>query len=222
MAARILDLVARHKLEYAAARSPRLVTTGPGRYLALAGGGDPDGEAFERQAAAVLAMGRAVRAATRARGKDFRLPPLEVLRWREAPARNPRAGEPDDPAPGADPPSGGGDPPAGEWWKLLLRVPNFVKAKDLGVAAAALADGDLEAEVGAVRVESLKEGRCMQAVHVGPPSTEAATVERMRRAAADLGLAFHGKRHEIRLTRSGRASPERRRTVLRQPVRAVR
>ncbi len=212
---RTLDLVARHKSEYAAARSPRLVTAGPGRYLALAGCGDPEGEAFRRQAAAIVALGRAVRAATRARGKDFRLPPLELLRWREAPPRGPGNGASNgDPAPGTE--------PAGEeWWKLLLRVPNFVKANDLATALAALADGP-EGEARAVRVESLKEGRCVQAVHVGSASTEAETVERMRRAAADLGLAFHGRRHEIRLTRSGRASPERRRTVLRQPVRAVR
>lgn len=211
----MLDLVARHKSEYAAARSPRLVTAGPGRYLALAGRGDPEGEAFRRQAAAMLALARAVRAATRARGKDFRLPPLEMLRWREAPPRRGEAGAAD-----GDPAAGAG--PAGEEWKLLLRVPNFVKARDLSAALAAVAGAELEAETRAVRVESLQEGRCVQAVHVGPVSTEAETVERMRRAAADLGLAFHGRRHEIRLTRSGWASPERRRTVLRQPVRAIR
>ncbi len=221
MVTRTVDLVARHKSEYAAARAPRLVTAGPGRYLALAGAGEPEGEAYRRQAATVLAMGRAVRAATRARGKDFRLPPLEVLRWREAPARL-ATGEAAaaDPAPGAEPLPGA--EANGEWWKVLLRVPNFVKARDLAAAVAVLADGDLGAEVRAVRVESLKEGRCVQAVHVGSPATEAETVERMRRAAADLGLAFHGKRHEIQLTRPGRARPERKRTILRQPVRSVR
>src|SRR5512144_718667 len=88
MVARTLDLVARHKSEYGATRSPRLVTAGPGRYLALAGGGEPGGEAFRRQVEALRAVGRAVRAVTGARGKDFRLPPLEVLRWREPPGRN--------------------------------------------------------------------------------------------------------------------------------------
>lgn len=220
MAARTLDLVARHKSEYGAARSPRLVTAGPGRYLALAGAGEAGGEAFARQAAALLATARAVRAATRVRGKDFRMPPLEVLRWREAPARRAPGEAAGDPGPGGEPPPG--DPAAREWWKVLLRVPNFVKARDLVAAVAALSGGDLADEVRAVRVETLREGRCMQAVHVGPPSTEAETVERMRRAGADLGLAFHGKRHEILLTRSTRASPERRRIVLRQPVRAVR
>ncbi|HEU4383317.1 MAG TPA: hypothetical protein VFR85_07400 [Anaeromyxobacteraceae bacterium] len=219
MAVRTLDLVARHKSEYAAARSPRLVTAGPGRYLALAGAGEAGGEAFRRQAAAVLAMGRAVRASTRARGKDFRLPPLEVLRWREAPPRRAPGEGAGDPGPAPEPPP---DNAAREWWKVLLRVPNFVKGPDLAAAAGALSGGPLEDEVCAVRVEALKEGRCVQAVHVGPPSTEAETVERMRRAAADLGLAFHGKRHEILLTRSGRASPERSRTILRQPVRTVR
>jgi hypothetical protein len=220
MAARTLDLVARHKSEYGATRSPRLVTAGPGRYLALAGGGEPGGEAFQRQAEALRAVGRAVRAVTGARGKDFRLPPLEVLRWREPPGRN--GADPGGPA--ADPGAGspGADAPAGEWWKLLLRVPNFVRARDLAGAAAALVGGAFGAEARQVKVEELREGRCVQALHVGPPASEGETLERMRRAAADLGLAFHGRRHEIRLSHHQRASPERSRTILRQPVRAVR
>ncbi len=225
MAARTLDLVLRHKSEYGATRSPRLVTAGPGRYLALAGRGEPGGEVLRRQVEALQAVARAVRATTSARGKDFRLPPLEVLRWCNGPAgragASPGGPPAGDPASGTDPPAGAGPDP-GECWKLLLRVPNFVKARDLAAAATALAGGPRAAEVGVVKVEELREGRCVQALHVGPPATEGETVERMRRTAADLGLAFHGKRHEIRLSRHGRASPERRRTILRQPVRAVR
>ena len=224
MAARTLDLVARHKAEYGATRSPRLVTAGPGRYLALAGRGEPGGEAFRRQVEALRAVGRAVRAATTARSKDFRLPPLEVLRWREAPAgpavANPGGETAGDPGTGATPPPGPG-PAASQWWKLLLRVPAFVKTRDLAAAVASLGGG-LDAGVSQVKVEALKEGRCVQALHVGPPATEWETVERMRRAAADLGLAFHGRLHEIQLSHRERASPERRRTILRQPVRAVR
>lgn len=198
MVPRTLDLVARHKSEYDATRSPRLVNPGPGRYLALAGRGDAGGEAFRRQADGLLALARSVRAVTAARGKTFRLPPLEVLRRCD-----------------------GAEPAGEESWKLLLRVPNFVRSRDLAAAAAGL-EGRLGAGVREVKVEELREGRCVQALHVGPPATEPDTVSRMRRAAADLGLAFHGKRHEIRLWRQGRASPERRRTILRQPVRAVR
>lgn len=204
MAARALDLVARHKSEYRATRSPRLVTAGPGRYLVLAGRGEPGGEDFLLRAAALQEVARAVRAATRARGKDFRLSPIEVLRPCEAPGCS-----------AAD--------LAADWsWKLLLRVPNFVKPRDLSAAAAALLRLGRGADGGGVKLEELKEGRCVQALHVGPQGTEQATIERMRRTAADLGLAFRGRRHDIWLTHPGRASPERMRTIHRQPVRAVR
>jgi hypothetical protein len=217
MVMRTLNLVARHRAEYRATRSPRLVTAGPGRYLALAGCGEPGGEELLLRAEALQAMARAVRAATRARGKDFRLPPIELLRRCEAPcdpaAANRNGSEARDPAAG----------PAGDWsWKLLLRVPNFVKARDLSAAAAALLRQGRGAGGRDVKVEELKEGRCVQALHVGRQGTEWATIDRMRRAAADLGLAFRGKRHEIWLTHPGRASPERMRTIQRQPVRAVR
>lgn len=202
MVARILDLVARHKSEYRATRSPRLVTAGPGRYLVLAGRGETGGEDLLPQAEALQAVARAVRAATRARGKDFRLSPIEVLRPCE--------------------PLGSADPAAHGSWKLLLRVPNFVKARDLSAATAALLGRGRGADERGVKVEELREGRCVQALHVGPQGTEQATIDRMRRAAADLGLAFRGMRHEIWLTHPARASPERMRTIHRQPVRTVR
>ncbi len=70
-------------------------------------------------------------------------------------------------------------------WKLLLRVPAFVRVSDL----AALADeteGDWEPGRPA-RIEELREGRCIQALHVGPFGSVAATVERLRRTRRRAG-----------------------------------
>lgn len=201
---RKVDVLARHRAEYTATRTPHIVTTGPGRYLSIQGRGEPGGAFFRDQVGALHGMAWTLKVAMKAGGKDFKIPPLEGLWW---------------PADGGDPSDGCG----GEWnWKLLMRVPNFVKGRALDPAALKLEAKGRAAGAREVRLEELREGRCVQALHVGPYATEQATIDRMRRAAADLGLAFHGRHHEIYLSDPRRVAPERLRTILRMPVRAAR
>jgi hypothetical protein len=202
-APRKVDVFARHRDEYSATRLPQIVTTGPGRYLSIQGRGEPGGVPFREQVGALHGMAWTLKTAMKARGMDFKIPPLEGLWW----------------------PAGGGarDGTGGEWsWKLLMRVPNFVKRRDLDPAAKALEAKGRAGGVREVRIEELREGRCIQALHVGSYATEPETLDRMRRAAADLGLAFHGRHHEIYLSDPRRVAPERLRTILRMPVRAAR
>jgi hypothetical protein len=61
----------------------------------------------------------------------------------------------------------------------------------------------------------------VQTMHIGPYSTEPATVERMQRWAAENGLRMTGKHHEIYMGDPRRAEPEKLKTVLRHPVERV-
>jgi hypothetical protein len=201
---RKVDVVARHRDEYVATRAPQIVTTGPGRYLSIPGRGEPGGALFQTHVGALYGMAWSIKMALKARGKDFRIPPLEGLWW---PASEGAARE----------------GPGSEWnWKLLMRVPNFVRKRDLEPAVRALEAKGRAGAAGEVRIEELREGRCVQALHVGPYATEPETLDRMRRVAADLGLAFRGRHHEIYLSDPRRVAPERIRTILRMPVRAAR
>ena len=110
-----VDVFRRNASEYQAGRVPRLVSTAPARYLVLPGGG---GE-FPARAALLERVAGALRArASREHGKDFKPPPLEAQWW------------------------GGGDhAPMGEGvaWRLLLRMPSFVAARDVAAVAEELA-----------------------------------------------------------------------------------
>jgi hypothetical protein len=197
-----VDLVALHAREYGAGRVPRVVATSPARYLSLDGAGDVAGGEFLEQALLLQRILRGLRARVRReQGKDFALPPLEAL---VGPPRG-RA-------------SGSHAAAAGDPWKLLLRVPAFVRASDL----AGMADeGDAEWDTSLpVRIEELQEGRCIQALHVGPFETVPGTVDRLRRAAAEEELEVRGRLHEVWLSAPGRTPSERRRTVVRLPVKA--
>jgi hypothetical protein len=200
MSARV-DLVALHAQEYGAGRTPRLVATAPARYLSLDGAGDVAGHEFLEQAVALQRLLRTLRSrARREVGKDFALPPLEAL------VGAPRGF-------GSD----AGDAPANGPWKLLLRIPAFVRASDVAAATDGT-DGEWEGSR-APRVEEIREGRCVQSLHVGPFAAVHATVVRLRRAAAEQDLAVRGRLHEVWLSDPGRTPAERRRTLVRLPVR---
>ena len=200
MSARV-DLVALHAEEYAAVRAPRVVPTTPARYLSLDGAGEFQGEGFVQQALSLSALLRDLRArARREAGKDFRVPPLEVLLG--APRAPGVEVEPGTPVP----------------WKLLLRIPAFVRMSDLAALSGQRAGNGLA--LPAARIEELREGRCIQALHVGPPAGITGTVDRMRRAAADQDLVVRGRLHQVWLSDPARTPVERRRTLLRLPVKA--
>jgi len=201
-----VDLIALHAREYGAGRTPRVVATTPARYLTLDGAGDVAGGAFLEQALALQRLLRELRSRVRREaGKDFALPPLEAL-----------VGEPRGSGNGAAGNGAAGGTVDGPW-KLLLRVPAFVRVSDLA-ALAEETEGDWEPGRPA-RIEELREGRCIQALHVGPFGSVAATVERLRRTAAEQDLAVRGRLHEVWLSDPGRTPAERRRTVVRLSVR---
>ena len=70
-----------------------------------------------------------------------------------------------------------------------------------------------------LRLEFFHEGLCVQIMHVGPYSTEKATIEKMDLFAHENGYQMHGKHHEIYLGDPMRAQPEKLKTILRHPVR---
>lgn len=198
MPARV-DLMALHPEEYAAGRTPRVIPTAPARYLSLDGAGEVGGADFLSQAGRLTALLRDLRARVRRdTGKDFRLPPLEAL------LGAPRA-------PGVEI-----DARAPIPWKLLHRIPAFVRQSDLAALGGEV--GGPPEGSGAARIEELREGRCIQALHAGPLLEIRETVDRLRRAAADLDLAVRGRVHEVWLSDPARTSPDRHRTLVRLPV----
>ena len=69
-----------------------------------------------------------------------------------------------------------------------------------------------------VKLESLSEGLCVQALHLGPYDKEKDTLENMMNFADEQGMEFHGMHHEIYLSDPCRVPPERLKTILRIPV----
>ena len=168
-----LDLYKQHRDEYAAPRrKPVLVGVGPARYLAIAGRGAPGGEEFQAKVGAIYAAAFTIKMTRKMAGKgDYKLCHLEGLWW----GRGGRFAQ----------------TPADQWcWKLLIRVPEFIKAGDLNKAVEALLAKGKSAEVAEVKLETIREGRCVQMLHVGPYDEEPKTIDVMRRFAEENGVAL--------------------------------
>jgi hypothetical protein len=197
-----IDLVKRHKNEYAMPKDPALVTVRGGRYLTVTGAGEPGSAEFQAKLGALYGHAYTIRFAKKsAGGEDFKVAPLEGLWWV----------------------AGGGSvftAPKAAWrWKLLIRIPTSVRADDVRAARGALrAKGRLA--IG-VRLEAIAEGRCVQMLHVGAYGDEPRTVARMDAFARSHRLRFRGRHHEIYLSDPRRVPPARLRTILRHPVTAT-
>jgi hypothetical protein len=197
-----LDLYRKHRAEYASPRRPVLLTVKPARYLAISGRGDPQGAAFGRAVGALYAMAFTIKMASKAAGRDYVVSKLEGLWWGQRRGRLLL------------------DEPRHAWrWTLLIRTPDFVTPAQRAAAVRQLVARGKDTLVARVKLERLEEGRCVQALHVGPYDEERRTLEAMHALAAERGLLPDGKHHEIYLSDPRRVSPERLRTILRQPVR---
>ena len=73
-----------------------------------------------------------------------------------------------------------------------------------------------------VKLETIREGTCIQMLHSGSYAKEPETIEKMRAAAEEAGYEFHGAHHEIYLSDPRRVAPENLKTILRIPALRIR
>ena len=202
MAPAKLDLLKQHKAEYVTSKQPVLLKVGPAKYLAVEGRGAPADAAFQLAVGALYAVAFTIKMTRKFAGKgDYKIAWLEGLWW-----------GPDKRAPFAV------KSPEDWRWKALIRTPTFVTARDLAKAQRDLLAKGKVAEVAKVKLETLREGRCVQMLHTGSYATEPATIEAMHDFAEGHGLAFRGVHHEIYLSDPRRVPEAKLRTILRHAV----
>jgi hypothetical protein len=184
-----LDLYREHAADYVARRDPAIVNIARCQYLAIDGSGTPGGPEFQVCVDALYSVAFAAKMGQKFDGRDYSVCKLEGL-WPDA-----------------------------RTWSLLIRTPDFLTKEHIDAAIMKLIRKGKALPVGAVRLLPLKEGWCVQALHVGPYCDEPATLEKMSECAVLAGMEFGGTLHEIYLADPRRVAPEKLKTILRQPVR---
>lgn len=185
----------------------RIVEVPDLQYLMIDGHGDPNtGPAFADAIEALYPLAYRLKfASKRALGRDYVVMPLEGLWWAD------------------DMDSFTASRDKSRWdWTLMIMIPDWI---DHDMFAAALEQAAAKAgprRLQEVRLGALAEGRCVQTLHVGSYDDEAETLSRMHHEfIPENGFRMVGRHHEIYLSDSRRVAPDKLRTILRQPVRAV-
>jgi hypothetical protein len=107
-------------------------------------------------------------------------------------------------------------------WTLLLMVPDWIDHDRFDAVVAQVAEKDPPVRLHDVRLETLSEGRCVQTLHVGSYDHEGDVLARMHQEFIPAnGLRPSGIHHEIYLSDFRKVAPDKRRTILRQPVSAA-
>ncbi len=207
------DYKKEYKEFYMPKNKPEIIDIPEMKYIAVRGKGDPNVEGGEYKASIGLLYGIAFTIKMSKKGSrqiegyfDYVVPPLEGFWWQE----------------GIE----GVDYGRKEefCWISVIRLPDFVSEKDVewAVEEAGRKKGQ---DFSKVEFLVIKEGLCVQCMHIGAYDEEPATVDKMNRYLQENGYEddFSAERlhHEIYLSDARRVAPEKRKTVIRHPVRKV-
>ena len=193
--------------------APQLVTVPAMNYIAVRGRGDPneEGGAYKQAIGVLYAVAYTLRMSGRSGRNiegffDYVVPPLEGF-WRQ---------EGREKFDNRD--------KAAFLWTSVIRLPDFVTEADFAWAVET-ASQKKDLDCSAAEFLTVEEGLCVQMMHVGSYDSEARSIALMDGFLAEKGYAVDLSHlrlhHEIYLSDARRVPPERRKTVIRQPVRKI-
>ena len=141
---------------------------------------------------------------SKAKGKDYVVPPLEGLWWAE---------NMDDFTEGN----------RDKWkWTMMIMQPEWITREmiDEAIDITKEKKPELAKLVPKLRLEKYKEGRAAQIMHIGPYSEEGPNIQKIHKFIKDKDGKFDGhnlKHHEIYLSDPRKSKPENMKTIIRQP-----
>ncbi len=109
-----------------------------------------------------------------------------------------------------------------DWrWTAMIMQPEYVTQDLLQAAMAQVKKKKNPSALSKLRFDTYHEGQAAQIMHIGPFAEEGPTIEKIHQFIFDNGYELSGKHHEIYLSDFRRTAPEKLKTVIRQPCRAV-
>ena len=198
---------------YMAKPQPEIVTLPKVNYLAVRGTGDPnEADGWYQQSMAVLyAVAYTLKMSYKTEHKiegffEYVVPPLEGF-WRQEGIEGVDYGN-----------------KSAFRWISVLRLPDFVTEADFAWAVETASEKK-KLDFSATERITVEEGLCVQMLHTGSYDEEPATVAVMDAFLRENGYVndFSAARlhHEIYLSDARKTAPEKRKTVIRHPIRKV-
>lgn len=215
------DYKKEYKEFYMPKNKPGIVDVPPMNYIAVRGSGNPNVEGGEYKLSIGLLYAIAFTIKMSKKGSrqiegyfDYVVPPLEGFWWQDEPKE----------CHGTE-----GKMCAGIDYTRkddfhfisVIRLPDFVTKDDFDWAVAE-ASAKKKQDFSKVEFITYDEGLCVQCMHIGDYDDEPATValmhEYMNAQGYELDITDERLHHEIYLSDARKVAPERRKTVIRHPV----
>ncbi|HIV34580.1 MAG TPA: GyrI-like domain-containing protein [Candidatus Blautia intestinigallinarum] len=207
------DYKKEYKEFYLPKKRPEIIEMPSMNFLAVRGMGDPNEEGGDYKISIGLLYGIAFTIKMSKMGNrkiegyfDYVMPPLEGFWWQEGMREMDFTRKAD------------------FQWISMIRLPDFVKREDFQWAKNE-AQRKKNRDFSRVEFMTFQEGLCVQCMHIGSYDEESATMEEMNRYLTREGFVLdfteERRHHEIYLSDARRIAPQRRRTVIRDPIKKI-
>lgn len=207
------DFKKEQKEFYRPKNKPELVTVPPMNYIAVTGKGDPNEEdgAYSQAISVLYAVAYTLKMSYKTDYKiegffEYVVPPLEGFWWQEH----------TDSVDYSD--------KSTFHWISVIRLPEFVTEADFAWAVET-ATKKKKLDCHAAEFFTIDEGLCVQCMHLGSYDDEPATVAAMDAFLAEQGyendMNEQRLHHEIYLSDPRKTAPEKRKTVIRHPIKKI-
>lgn len=204
------DFKKEYKELYAPKKGAGIIEVPPVTYVAVRGSGDPneEGGAYQQAIAVLYAISYTIKMSKKGSRQiegytDFVVPPLEGFWWQDA--------------------AEGIDYAHKEAfnWIAVIRLPDFVTREVFGWAVEeAAAKKKIDCSI--AEYLRVREGLCVQCLHVGSYDDEPATVEAMdafaREQGYEIDLSEERRHHEVYLSDARKVAADKLKTIVRHPI----
>lgn len=204
------DFKKEYKELYQPKSKPQITAVPPMNYIAVRGTGDPneDGGAYQQAISVLYAVAYTLKMSYKTDYKiagffEYVVPPLEGF-WRQDDVDGVNYAD-----------------KSGFHWISVIRLPDFVTKADFDWAVQTAAKKK-HLDCSSAEFLTIEEGLCVQMMHVGSYDDEPASVAVMDEYLAQNGyandLTAERLHHEIYLSDPRKTAPEKRKTVIRHPI----
>lgn len=207
------DFKKEYKEFYLPKNLPEIIDVPDMNYVAVRGTGNPneEGGAYQQAISVLYAVSYTLKMSYKGNHKiegffEYVVPPLEGFWWQDGVV-------------GVD----YTDKSAFNWISVI-RLPDFVTGPDFEWAVAE-AERKKKIDCSMAELLTLREGLCVQMMHIGSYDSEPESVARMDRYLLENGyqndLSETRLHHEIYLSDPRKTAPEKQKTVIRHPVKRL-
>ena len=187
----------------ASAKKVEIVEVPLMNFLMIDGQGDPNtSKSFQEAVEALFSVSYTLKFMVKKSegGIDYGVMPLEGLWWTEDMSRFSIDAKED-------------------WqWTMMIMQPEPVTGELACEAITQVRKKKNTVALGSLRFEAFTEGKAAQIMHVGPFSAEGPTIQKVHDHIKAAGGTLSGKHHEIYLSDTRKAAPEKWKTIVRQPL----